>query len=103
MITERELLQTIRECERIPVTYNTCERLASFYIIYDHLFGEKKEPNASYESVEIIRTNGESEFLRMVDGISVEQFLSVMDELVTQTLKIINPRLYDGVLQRLER
>ena len=103
MISEKELLQTIRECERVPVTYNSCERLASFYIIYDHLFGEKREPKVVHESVEIIRTDGDSEFLRMVDGIRVEEFLAIMDELVTQTVKVINPRLYEGVLQRLER
>lgn len=103
MITEKELLQAIKECERDPVTYSKCEKLANFYIVYDHLYGDRGEPKTATETIEIIRTSGDSEFLRIVDGVSVEQFLLVMDELLTKTLKIINPRLYDGVLQRLEK
>ena len=79
MITERELLEAIRKCERDPVTYNSCEKLANYYIIYDHLFGEPRDTVAR----------------------EIEKVISVvMDELLT-TIQVINPRLYDGVIRKL--
>lgn len=103
MITERELLDAIKECEKEPITMAKCDKLASFYIIYDHLFG-----NGGYsfgqgktEVEKVITTNGDSEFLRMIDGMKSERVLKVVDELM-ETIKLINPKLYDGVLRKLD-
>ena len=37
MITEKELLSAIAECEAEPITAAKVGKLADFYIIYDHL------------------------------------------------------------------
>lgn len=99
MITERELLEAIRKCERDPVTYNSCEKLANYYIIYDHLFGEPRD-TVSREIEKVISVDGDTEFLQIVNGMNSEKVWSVMDELLT-TIQVINPRLYDGVIRKL--
>lgn len=99
MITERELLEAMRKCEKDPVTYNSCEKLANYYIIYDHLFGEPSE--TTVEKIEkIISVDGDTEFLQTVNGMKSEKVWLVMDELLT-TIQVINPRLYDGVIRKL--
>ena len=82
MITEKEVEQAIEECLREPVTGNKRAVLADLIIIQDYLFGEpiraqevpQPMPMQSYsappmEQVETyIETNGDSEFLKAVDG-----------------------------------
>ena len=41
MISKKELLREIEELENKQPTYQTCEKLSTLYIIYDHLYGEK--------------------------------------------------------------
>jgi hypothetical protein len=102
MITEQELLDAINSCLKDPVSYSNCEKLANFFVIHDHLYGHKTESASSRERVEIIRTSGTSDFLKAADGMEIKKFLAVMDELLTKTIKVINPRLYDGVMQKLD-
>ena len=75
MITERDLLQEIDECQEQPITDKKFERLASCFIVYDHLFGQPIEKGYSSEiKVEksTIRTNSDSEFLEIVNGKEIE-------------------------------
>lgn len=44
---------------------------------------------------------GDTEFLNTIEGAKVDSVLSVMDELM-DTLKIISPRLYNGVMRKLK-
>ena len=44
MIGEKELLKEIEDYESRQPTYQVCEKLANLYIIYDHLYGNKNEP-----------------------------------------------------------
>ena len=50
MIAKTELEKAIDECEHLPTSYQNCEKLATFYAIYDHLYAEKepKEQKAVY-------------------------------------------------------
>lgn len=113
MITERELLDAIRECEAAPVSYSTCEKLSCFYTLYDHLFGEKPEPVAySYapiaysgseepiEEKKRIYSNGGSDFLIAIDGKDMDAVLKVVDDLL-DTIRVLNPRVYNGMLKKL--
>lgn len=100
MITERELLKAIKECESEPITPSKCDKLANFYIIYDHLFGVP-EPSKAREVEYVISTNGNSAFLKIIDGMNADKVWKVMDELV-ETIRVINPRLYDGVMRKLD-
>lgn len=109
MITEHDLAEAIAECEgqRNP-TANTCLRLAAFYTIRDKMFPEKQESNFySMQSKEqkVIEEKAEhqkdeSEFKRIAVELSANELINIMDEVMT-TLKIISPKLYDGVMRKM--
>lgn len=106
MINERELLAAIKQCEKDPVTFSSCEKLAVYYTIYDHLFGargydERSSMSAYGSNEKIVIPTPSSEFLKAVEGKETQKVWAVLDELLS-TIKIINPRLYDGVLRRLD-
>lgn len=102
MITEKELLKAIEECESEPITASKIGKLADFYVIYDHLFGEPFDAGYSYSSAieKIIETNGDSEFLKAVDGKKSEKVWAIMDELMT-AVKTLHPRMYNRVIERI--
>jgi hypothetical protein len=102
MITEKDLLDAIRECEAEPITAQKVGKLADFYIIYDHLFGKPYDNMYSgAEAVEeTIWTNGGSEFLQTINGKKADRVWLIMDELMEAT-KMLHPRMYDGVLRKI--
>ena len=111
MITVRELIQAIRECESEPHTQSKMAKLADFYIIYDHLFGEDRE-GVSYRYIDnyssspapvekIIEEKGDTEFLQAANGKSANGVLQILDELMEAT-KVLHPRMYDQVISRLK-
>ena len=115
MITEKEIEQAIKECLREPVTGNKRAVLADLIIIQDYLFGEPMQsqeapqphPMQSYsappmEQVEkYIETNGDSEFLKAVDGRKSEKVWKLMDELV-EAVKILHPRMYTTFIDKVQ-
>ena len=115
MITEKEIAQAIEECLREPVTGNQRAVLADLIIIQDYLFGEpvqaKEAPQAipmqSYsappmEQVETyIETNGDSEFLKAVDGRKADKIWKLIDELV-EAVKILHPRMYTTFIDKVQ-
>ena len=50
MFSKAELLNAIDELERAPATYQNAEKLAVFYLLFDHLYVEK-EPVNRFEQV----------------------------------------------------
>ena len=115
MITEKEVEQAIQECMRDPITGNKRAVLADLIIIQDYLFGEPTRaqevpqpmPMQSYsappmEQVEInVETNGDSEFLKAIDGRKAERVWKLMDELV-ETVKILHPRMYTTFIDKVQ-
>ena len=115
MITEKEIEQAIKECLREPVTGNKRAVLADLIIIQDYLFGEPTQaqeapqphPMQSYsappvEQVETyIETNGDSEFLRAVDGRKADKVWKLVDELV-EAVKILHPRMYTTFIDKVQ-
>ena len=115
MITEKEVAQAIEECLREPVTGNKRAVLADLIIIQNYLFGEhtlaqeapQQVPMQSYsapptEQVEtIIETNGDSEFLKAVDGRKADKVWKLMDELV-EAVKILHPRMYSTFIDKIQ-
>lgn len=100
MLTRRELENAINECENLPLTYQNCEKLATFYMIYDHLY-TTKEPRAEIKPETIINDYGISDFLVAVKGKQSAAVWGVIDELMS-ALKIVMPKLYDGALEKIE-
>lgn len=109
MITEKDLQEAIAEClgQRNP-NANTCIKLAAYYTIQQNLFPEtdpEKGPSYSFaappvEQIETVKLDSDSEFSQVINGRDVSEILPVWDELM-DTLKIVNPRLYDGVMRKL--
>lgn len=104
MITLREVEDAIREMEAVPdANFETCRKLAVFYILRDYMGGGI--PSSGYSSAdgprEKIERHGDTEFLDAVAGRDPVGVWSVLDELM-ETLRITNPRLYDGVMRRLD-
>lgn len=106
MITIDDLKAAIAEMqgERNP-NANTCIKLAAYYTILKELepesmSGYSREP-APIESVkETVRYYSETEFGEAIEGKDFDSVLSLIDELMT-TLSAIQPRLYAGVMRRL--
>lgn len=115
MITEKEIEQAIKECLREPVTGNKRAVLADLIIIQDYLFGDHTRaqeapqpmPMQSYsappvEQVEnYIQTNGDSEFLKAVDGRKSGKVWKLIDELV-EAVKILHPRMYTTFIDKVQ-
>lgn len=111
MITENDLQEAIAECrgQRNP-NASTCIKLAAFYVIMDHLKGEQAQEAYSYspapfpqstEPTAKISYYGESEFLEAIAGKDSEKIWLIMDDLMS-ALSVLNPKLYDSVLQKID-
>lgn len=118
MITEQDLQAAIAECqgERNP-NANTCIKLASFLTIREHMFPQKGEelqllpetrgysyaPEPDPEPEEpVIDYRSDTEFGRLVYGRKARDILPVIDELVSEAVRVTNPRLYYAFLRRLK-
>lgn len=114
MITEQDLQEAIAECQGVRnPTASTCIKLAAFLTIRRELYGEESTeeesrilPQYSYagppvEQVETVSAYGDSEFLRAIDGRRQEEIWPIMDELMS-VLQATNPRLYAGVMRKIE-
>ena len=99
MLTKSQLLDAIDELESMTTTYQDCEKLATFYLLYDHLYGDKKPQLETTREV-MIGKYGESDFLKAVDGKEAETVWQIMDELM-DSVQAFQPRLYNAVLQQL--
>lgn len=100
MLNERDLLQAISECEKKVNNYEGCQKLATLYTIYDHIYG--KPDYSPLETVKevTIANHGDSEFLQLIEGKDAEYIWQLIDELL-ETVKATQPRLYDSVIRRL--
>ena len=112
MITERDLQEAILECQgkRNPTSAD-CVKLASYLTIKREMYGKSEQdtahvlPPMSYaapEPTEKISFDSGSEFSDAIRGMEINAVLDVIDELMG-VLQTINPRLYNGVMRRLER
>lgn len=111
MITHSDLQAAIAECqgERNP-NANTCIKLAAFYIIKDHLYGEHDEPEPPAYSFAAprVETTAEThvaydsgtEFANTIRGMKADDAWAVIDELM-DVLALTQPRLYRGTIAQL--
>lgn len=113
MITEHDLQEAILECQgqRNP-TATTCIKLAAFLIIKRELYPEQgpepfNEPPTVYsyaqpEPAGTVTYDSGTEFSELINGRNQEDVWPVIDELM-DVLHTINPRLYDGVMRKLDQ
>ena len=107
MIKLQDLDAAIAECQgRRNPDAKTCMMLAAFYTIRREMFGEDKQPAVQEYSFapapdrNIIEIDSDSEFARAIDGREQREIMPLIDELM-QTLSIIQPRLYNAVMDKL--
>ena len=104
MITEKQLLEGIAECQgqRNP-NANTCYKLASFYTILDHMKKDTEAENkiepVSYSYAQELYQS-DTEFGKEIQDLSQYEIMKIMDELMS-TLSIIEPRLYASVMRKI--
>lgn len=100
MVTERELREAIRECESAPASLQSLEKLAVFYTVYDKNFADKTESSEKPTKSIDVQPVSDSEFMRLIVGKDWTSLLVILDELM-DTVKILQPRLYDAVMRKL--
>ena len=111
MIRIEDLQEAIAECEGVRnPNANTCIKLASFYTILNQMQGKEETavsiPTYSFAAepseVKPIQYKSDTEFGRLVSGKNPDAVMEVMDELM-DTLQVMIPRLYEGVLIKLQK
>lgn len=97
-MTNRDLLiDAIEALERQELTFTVAAKLADLYVVRDHFDAQPdKEPVKTAPAQSLEAT---SDFIRAVSKDPAGAW-AVMDELMT-VLQATNPRLYDGVMQKL--
>ena len=95
MISKTELENAIRNYEDAPNNYSNCEKLATFYILYDRMYGAMPESEG-----EAVAYDGKSEFADTVKGKEPQSAWAVIDELM-DALSVLQPKLYNGTLDKL--
>lgn len=102
VISEKELRQAIAECEKNIISFQGCEKLAALYTVYDHLYGQPiVYADMHTEPESVIEAKGDNEFFRAIDGKNAEKVWGIMSELM-ESVKLIQPRLYDAVMQKIQ-
>lgn len=119
MITKKDLDEAIAECNGVRnPRADTCIKLAAYYTIKEHLYPEthceqavdnngrfvdfnKSLADYSFNAPsDTVQYSGDGDFAEAIRGKNSYEMWAVMDELM-DTLKIINPRLYDGVMRKI--
>ena len=108
MIKEQDLLDAIAECqgERNPDA-RTCIKLAAFYTILNNMYHDVgvskmiEVPQYSFsEPSEQVSYDSGSEFSEVIKGLSINDVIKVMDELM-EAVQLISPKLYNATLAKL--
>lgn len=103
MISMEQISGEIAALEEEKPTHTLMQKLANLYTVRDHMVIDS-EPAVSPTTVEIRETipdiMSDSKFMQTIVGRNVKSVISVIDELM-ETLRIINPKLYESVLRQL--
>lgn len=106
MITMREIDAAIDECHAVDhPTADTCRKLASYYIIKDHMGDDTRysyaPPPDADQAERTVYIDSGTEFAKAIEGKGIDDIMPVMDELMT-VLQAVNPRLYAGVMRKFQ-
>lgn len=102
MLSKSELLNAIDELEDSAPTFANCQKMATFYTLLNSMYRSGNDSERKVEIVheEVIGDHGDSDFLRMIDGMDSHETWTTMDELM-ETIRVLQPKLYDSVMRRL--
>lgn len=107
MITEKDVQEAIAECQGVRnPNANTAIKLAALLTIQREMFNPSysfapaETPTIEPSGADDVGEYGDSDFLKAVAGLSSARAWAVMDE-VMDTLKMVNPRVYEGFMRRL--
>ena len=101
MLSEAELLKAIDELEKAPTTYQDAEKLATFYVLYDHLY-KKREPEVERVKEVTINRYGSSEFFRVISGKRAKDAWIVVNDVMVM-IKATQPHIYRAIIQRISK
>ena len=101
MFSESELLKAIDELEKSPTTFQDVDKLATFYVLYDHLYKKQEPAIEPIKEVTINRYNG-SEFYRAISGKKAHDVWRIMND-VMGMIKVTNPQIYRAIIQRISK
>lgn len=104
MITNEDLKAAIAECEGAKnPNANTCVKLAAFYTILNQRQEVPKAENYAYSNAPVYLPSyySDTEFGQLVNEKGAENCLAVIDELM-ETIYVLNPNLYNGVIRKLK-
>lgn len=113
MITEKDLQEAIAECQGVRnPNASTCIKLAAFYIIQEHLYGKPSDEYSSFPGYSFAARSDEpaettidyksdTEFSQTIDGKKMDDVLPIIDELM-EVLRVTTPRLYKGVIRKIQ-
>lgn len=101
MFKKNELIDAIEELEATPATFQNCQKLATFYLLYDHLYGNKSTEASPVERLSLVGNYGDSDFLQIISGAEADKVFLILDEMM-QTVKVLQPRLYEATLTMLQ-
>ena len=113
MITEQKIQEAIAECQGVrSPNANTAIKLAAFYTILDHINSDLRPDDGtrvsnsfsgySLADSPIVSYGGETEFAKTIAGKRQEDVWPVLDELMS-TIRLMNDRLYSGVIKKLSQ
>lgn len=110
MFSQAELIDGINELLAGKHSVQNCEKLAAIYTVLDHLYpgesvrevfgGYSGAASGAEETERSVPRYGDTEFLNAISGKDQREMWLLMDELM-ETLAVINPRLYDGVMRKI--
>lgn len=104
---KREIEKAIKEILNAPITYRSIEKLRHLYTVYNNLYSDndtKYQYSRAAEKPEVQRETRQpkTEFERILQSTDYRRIISVFSEL-GDTLKVISPRLYEGVVRELKK
>ena len=115
MLNLQEIDEAIAELESGKTTYSACAKLADLYAVREHIMQEMNQNDTmpvyargySSAAMPVARIEdslgeyGDSDFLITIAGKAPASAWKIIDELM-DTLKIIQPRIYDTVMRRMD-
>lgn len=113
MVDVREIDGAIAEIENSELTMTRVKNLAALYVVKNQQLAdashspqkaELQEPVRYYEAAEPSTRDAASgsDFLRVMSNVDLTDALNVLDELMS-ALYVANPKVYNGVMRKLER